>query len=101
MESCDLHPHSHGNPPDCLRGERNMSQRSVNTYTVAWCAWAAAGAALEIATLRCGNPDATLSAHSRLLFNRSAVTRAALIAACGWWAWHVLQPEGGTSWPSN
>ena len=73
----------------------------THAYTVAWCAWAAAGAALEIASLRSGNDDATLSAHSRLLFNRSTVTRGALIAACAWWAWHVLQPAKEGSWPST
>ena len=68
-------------------------KQKANAYTVAWCAWAAAGAALEVISLRSGNPETTLSAHSRLLFNRSLVTKAALVGACAWWAWHVIGQE--------
>lgn len=54
---------------------------------------AAAATALEIASLRSGDEDATLSAHARLLFDRNNVTRAFLVAGCVWWAVHVIQPK--------
>ena len=69
-----------------------MSETSK--YTVGWCVLAAAGTALEVAALRSGNPEATLSAHSRIIFARSLAPRLALVAGCVWWAWHIAGPQG-------
>lgn len=63
-------------------------------YTLGWCALAAGAAALEVVALRSGNDDATLSAHTRLVFDRSLFPRLALVAGCAWWAWHIVGPDG-------
>jgi len=65
---------------------------STNHYTAGWCAVAAGALALEIASLRSDDHNATLSAHARLLFNRNHFSRALLVGACAWWAVHVIQP---------
>lgn len=65
---------------------------SANHYTAGWCALAAGALALEIASLRSGDMDSTLSAHTRLLFDRNWFTRGVLIGASAWWLWHVIEP---------
>lgn len=64
----------------------------ANAYTLGWCSLAAGAAALELCSLRSGDPDTTLSAHSRLLFDRNHLTRGVLIAAAVWWVVHVIEP---------
>jgi hypothetical protein len=63
-------------------------------YTLAWCGLGASALALEVASLRSSNPDATLSAHARTLFDRNWFTRGVLIGASVWWLLHVMQPWG-------
>jgi hypothetical protein len=65
---------------------------TTNHYTAGWCAVAASAVALEIASLRSGDTDATLSAHTRTLFDRNHFTRGVLIAAAAWWVVHVIHP---------
>lgn len=72
-----------------------MGKHTEARFTAAWCAWVAAGAALETASLRSGNPNTTLTSHARLAFDRGLFPRLALIAGCAWWVWHVLGPDGG------
>jgi hypothetical protein len=63
-------------------------------YTLAPCALAAGAVALEIASLRSGDPENTLTAHTQTLFDRNHLTRGVLMAAAAWWVIHVIEPWG-------
>lgn len=87
--------------PGAPDGQTHQSGMRTAPYTAGWCALAAAAAALEVAALRSGNDDATLSAHSRVVFARSLVPRLALVAGCAWWAWHIAGPQGRGGAPTR
>ena len=62
-------------------------------WTAGWAAIGAAVVALEIAALRSGDEQATLSGHARTLLDRSWFTRGVLLGVSGWWVWHVIEPQ--------